>query len=185
MLYLWALLENLSSPSTAARSSSEKKHLCKGSGTCARLSAPLRPAHQLTAGTDAARILHPDGFLLLTGKKERRKGQDVLHVAQRGLSKVLGLGSGLDARQPKKAAGWARQRCAPTSPRSPAGCSSGNPPRAPRPTHRSRSPAPPSPGTGPIPKKGNAKEYSNYRTVALISHASKVMLKILQATLRQ
>ena len=33
----------------------------------------------------------------------------------------------------------------------------------------------------PIPKKGNAKECSNYRTVALISHASKVMLKILQA----
>ena len=33
----------------------------------------------------------------------------------------------------------------------------------------------------PIPKKGNAKEYSNYCTVALISHASKVMLKILQA----
>ena len=33
----------------------------------------------------------------------------------------------------------------------------------------------------PIPKKGNAKECSNYHTVALISHASKVMLKILQA----
>ena len=33
----------------------------------------------------------------------------------------------------------------------------------------------------PIPKKGNAKECSNYCTVALISHASKVMLKILQA----
>ena len=33
----------------------------------------------------------------------------------------------------------------------------------------------------PIPKKGNAKECSNYRTMALISHASKVMLKILQA----
>ena len=33
----------------------------------------------------------------------------------------------------------------------------------------------------PIPKKDSAKEYSNYRTVALISHASKVMLKILQA----
>ena len=33
----------------------------------------------------------------------------------------------------------------------------------------------------PIPKKGNAKECSNYRTTALISHASKVMLKILQA----
>ena len=37
----------------------------------------------------------------------------------------------------------------------------------------------------PIPKKGNAKEYSNYHTVALISHASKVMLKILQARLQQ
>ena len=36
-----------------------------------------------------------------------------------------------------------------------------------------------------IPKKGNAKEYSNCRTVAFISHASKVMLKILQATLQQ
>ena len=35
----------------------------------------------------------------------------------------------------------------------------------------------------PIPKKGNAKECSNYRTVSLISHASKVMLKILQARL--
>ena len=33
----------------------------------------------------------------------------------------------------------------------------------------------------PIPKKGNAKECSNYRTIALISHASKVMLKILSA----
>ena len=33
----------------------------------------------------------------------------------------------------------------------------------------------------PIPKKGNAKEYSNYCTIALISHSSKVMLKILQA----
>ena len=33
----------------------------------------------------------------------------------------------------------------------------------------------------PIPKKGNAKEYSNYHTIALISHASKEMLKILQA----
>ena len=31
----------------------------------------------------------------------------------------------------------------------------------------------------PIPKKGNAKEWSNYRTTAFISHASKVMLKIL------
>ena len=37
----------------------------------------------------------------------------------------------------------------------------------------------------PIPKKGNAKEGSNYRTTALISHASKVMLKILQARLQQ
>ena len=37
----------------------------------------------------------------------------------------------------------------------------------------------------PIPKKGNAKECSNYSTVALISHASKVMLKILQARLQQ
>ena len=36
-----------------------------------------------------------------------------------------------------------------------------------------------------IPKKGNAKECSNYRTVALISHASEVMLKILQARLQQ
>ena len=37
----------------------------------------------------------------------------------------------------------------------------------------------------PIPKKGNAKECSIYRTIALISHASKVMLKILQARLQQ
>ena len=37
----------------------------------------------------------------------------------------------------------------------------------------------------PIPKKGNAKECSNYRTIALISHASKVMLKIPQARLQQ
>ena len=37
----------------------------------------------------------------------------------------------------------------------------------------------------PIPKKGNAKERSNYCTVALISHTSKVMLKILQARLQQ
>ena len=37
----------------------------------------------------------------------------------------------------------------------------------------------------PIPKKGNAKECSNYRTIALISHASKVMLKILQVRLLQ
>ena len=35
----------------------------------------------------------------------------------------------------------------------------------------------------PIPKKGNAKECSNYRAIALISHANKVMLKILQARL--
>ena len=37
----------------------------------------------------------------------------------------------------------------------------------------------------PIPKKGNTKECSNYCTIALISHASKVMLKILQARLQQ
>ena len=37
----------------------------------------------------------------------------------------------------------------------------------------------------PIPKKGNAKEYSNYHTIALISHTSKVMLKIFQARLQQ
>ena len=37
----------------------------------------------------------------------------------------------------------------------------------------------------PIPKKGNAKEGSNYHTIALISHASKVMFKILQARLQQ
>ena len=37
----------------------------------------------------------------------------------------------------------------------------------------------------PIPKKGNPKECSNYRTIALISHTSKVMLKILQARLQQ
>ena len=37
----------------------------------------------------------------------------------------------------------------------------------------------------PIPKKGNDKERSNYHTIALISHASKVMLKILQARLQQ
>ena len=36
-----------------------------------------------------------------------------------------------------------------------------------------------------IPKKGNAKECSNYHTIALISHASKVMFKILQARLQQ
>ena len=37
----------------------------------------------------------------------------------------------------------------------------------------------------PVPKKGNAKECSNYCTIALISHVSKVMLKILQAGLQQ
>ena len=37
----------------------------------------------------------------------------------------------------------------------------------------------------PIPKKGNAKECSNCHTIALISHSSKVMLKILQARLQQ
>ena len=37
----------------------------------------------------------------------------------------------------------------------------------------------------PIPKKGNAKECSNYCTIALISHARKVMLKILQTRLQQ
>ena len=37
----------------------------------------------------------------------------------------------------------------------------------------------------PVPKKGNAKECSNYRTIALISHASKVILKILQARFQQ
>ena len=37
----------------------------------------------------------------------------------------------------------------------------------------------------PIPKRGNAKECSSYHTIALISHASKVMLKILQARLQQ
>ena len=37
----------------------------------------------------------------------------------------------------------------------------------------------------PIPKKGNAKECSNYCTITLISHTSKVMLKILQARLQQ
>ena len=36
----------------------------------------------------------------------------------------------------------------------------------------------------PIPKKGNAKEYSNYHTIALISHAGKVVLKFLQARLQ-
>ena len=37
----------------------------------------------------------------------------------------------------------------------------------------------------PIPKKGNAKECSNYHSIALISHTSKVMLKILQTRLQQ
>ena len=37
----------------------------------------------------------------------------------------------------------------------------------------------------PIPKNGSAKEFSNYRTIALISHTSKVILKILQARLQQ
>jgi len=37
----------------------------------------------------------------------------------------------------------------------------------------------------PIPKKGNAKECSNYHTISLISHASKIMLKILQVRLQQ
>ena len=37
----------------------------------------------------------------------------------------------------------------------------------------------------PIPKKGNAKECSKYHTIALISHASKIILKILQARLQQ
>ena len=37
----------------------------------------------------------------------------------------------------------------------------------------------------PIPKKGNAKECSNYHTIALISHASKELLKIIQARLQQ
>ena len=37
----------------------------------------------------------------------------------------------------------------------------------------------------PIPKKGNVKEFANYHTIVLISHSSKVMLKILQARLQQ
>ena len=37
----------------------------------------------------------------------------------------------------------------------------------------------------PIPKKGNAKECSNYRTIALLSHTSKVIFQILQARLQQ
>ena len=37
----------------------------------------------------------------------------------------------------------------------------------------------------PVPKKGNAKEHSNYHTIALISHTSKVMVKSLQARLQQ
>ena len=40
-------------------------------------------------------------------------------------------------------------------------------------------------GLEKVPKKGNAKECSNYCTIALISHASRVMLKILQARLQQ
>ena len=36
----------------------------------------------------------------------------------------------------------------------------------------------------PLPKKGNAKECSNYRAIALISHASKILLKILQARIQ-
>ena len=37
----------------------------------------------------------------------------------------------------------------------------------------------------PVPKKGNAKEYSNYWTIALFSHASKIMLQSLQGKLQQ
>ena len=37
----------------------------------------------------------------------------------------------------------------------------------------------------PIPKKGNAKEHSNYHTIALISHTNKVMIKILHVRLQQ
>ena len=37
----------------------------------------------------------------------------------------------------------------------------------------------------PIPKKGNAKEWSNYHTIPLISHGSKLMFRILQARLQQ
>ena len=37
----------------------------------------------------------------------------------------------------------------------------------------------------PVPKKGNAKECSNYHTIALISHANKIMLKIIQVRLQQ
>lgn len=81
-------------------------------GTCAkaernlclalRSSAPSPPAQSTdgrSADSASRRLFTP------SGKKGRRKGQDVLHVAQRGLSKVrgIGLGSGLDARQPKKA----------------------------------------------------------------------------------
>ena len=40
-------------------------------------------------------------------------------------------------------------------------------------------------GIIPVPKKGNAKECSNYHTIVLISHPSKIMLKILQARLQQ
>ena len=39
--------------------------------------------------------------------------------------------------------------------------------------------------SNPIPKKGNAKECSNYHTIALVSHASQAMLKILQTRLQQ
>ena len=46
-------------------------------------------------------------------------------------------------------------------------------------------PLPTTPNSSLHPKKGNAKECSNYRTIALISHAGKVMLKILQARLQQ
>ena len=40
-------------------------------------------------------------------------------------------------------------------------------------------------GKGQFSEKGNDKEYSNYHTIALISHASKIILKILQARLQQ
>ena len=56
-----------------------------------------------------------------------------------------------------------------------------------QPSHPLSSPSPPAPNPSqlPIPKKGNAKESSNYHTIALISHVSKVMLKIFQAKLQQ
>ena len=57
--------------------------------------------------------------------------------------------------------------------------------RVPPPQQQAAGPGLYSPAFIPIPKKGNAKECSNYRTIALISHSSKVMLKILQARLRQ